>query len=70
MLTHWDGAYYLHIARHGYFDSRQTASTFAFFPFYPLLVRIVSFVFHDFRMPAVVTSSACLLHLWPLIERS
>ena len=60
-LTHWDGVYYLHIARHGYFHTPGTASTVAFFPVYPLLVRCSALIFHDFRLAAVLTSGGCLL---------
>ena len=40
--AHWDGAWYSEIATQGY-DERYPAST-AFFPLYPLLVRVGSFI--------------------------
>ncbi|HSH40001.1 MAG TPA: mannosyltransferase family protein [Chthoniobacterales bacterium] len=68
-LTQWDSVYYIHIARHGYFHSPETSGTVGFFPFYPLLVRGMSVVFHDFRVAALVTANACLLIAGFLLHR-
>ncbi len=68
-LTQWDSIYYIHIARHGYFHSPETSGTVGFFPFFPLLVRGMSFVFHDFRVAALVTANACLLAAGFLLHR-
>lgn len=39
-LTRWDGEYFLHIAREGY----TYENTFAFYPLYPLIIRIVAII--------------------------
>jgi len=62
VLTQWDGdLWYLEIARNGYFYSTTQPSPMPFFPFYPILVRGMSFLFHDFRVAGVITSHLCLL---------
>lgn len=68
-LTQWDSFYYVSIARDGYFRSVETEGTVAFFPFYPLLVHVVSFVFHEMRVAAVLTSNLCLLGAGLLLQR-
>jgi hypothetical protein len=62
VLTQWDGElWYIGIARKGYTFSTTGPSSLPFFPFYPILVKLVSFVFRDMRVAAVLTSHACLL---------
>jgi len=68
-LTQWDSVYYLHIARHGLFYSPETRGTVGFFPFYSVLVRIAAFVFHDYRVAAVVVANGCLLVAGFLLHR-
>ncbi|MFN2507161.1 MAG: mannosyltransferase family protein [Chthoniobacterales bacterium] len=69
VLSNWDGVYYLHIARHGYFYIPEMSSTIVFFPVYPLAVRLFSFIFHDFRVAAVVVANVALLLAALLLER-
>jgi hypothetical protein len=62
VLLHWDGErWYLDIARHGYYFLPGEFSNVAFFPVYPLLIKLVGFVFHDLRVAAVIVSNSCLL---------
>lgn len=62
VLGQWDGdLWYLEIARNGYSFSTVQPSPMPFFPFYPMLVKLVSFVFHDMRIAAFVVSHSCLL---------
>lgn len=39
-LGAWDGAHYIHIATHGYTNVGDPANFIAFFPLYPLLIRL------------------------------
>lgn len=68
-LTQWDSVYYLHIARHGYFYTAADRGTVGFFPFFSMLVRLAAFVFHDYRLAAVVVANACLLIAGFLLHR-
>lgn len=68
-LTQWDSVYYLHIARHGFFYSPETRGTAGFFPFFSILVRLVAFVFHDYRLAAVIVANGCLLVAGFLLHR-
>lgn len=62
VLLQWDAElWYVNIARNGFSYSPILPSSMGFFPFYPLLIRITSFVFHDFRVAALVTSHICFL---------
>jgi hypothetical protein len=62
ILMNWDGErWYLDIVRHGYQFDRANLSNIAFFPFYPLLVKALSFIIHDVRIAGVLTANACFL---------
>ena len=62
VLLQWDGElWYVNIARNGFSYSPILPSSMGFFPFYPLLIRIAGFVFHDFRFAALVVSHVALL---------
>jgi hypothetical protein len=63
----WDGIYYLQIAQHGYPTAltHNVSSVVAFFPLYPLLVRLVMAALGDMAVAATAVSlltgaSACL----------
>ena len=68
-LTQWDSVYYIQFARHGYSHSAETSAAIGAAPFFPLLVRGMSLIFHDFRVAALVTSNACLLGAGFLLHR-
>jgi hypothetical protein len=58
ILMNWDGErWYLDIVRHGYSYDRANVSNIAFFPFYPLLVKALSFIIHDVRIAGVLTAT-------------
>lgn len=62
VLLQWDGElWYINIARNGFSYSPILPSSMGFFPFYPLLIRVASFIFYDFRVAALVTSHICFL---------
>lgn len=69
VLTQWDGIYYLRIARHGYYATEYSGTDVAFFPLYPMLVHVVAFVFHDYRVAAILTANLCLLVAVLLLHR-
>jgi hypothetical protein len=67
----WDGWWYLAIARHGYSYRPGHMSAVAFFPVYPLVVRLVAMpVSGNVPVAALVVSTACglaallLFHQW------
>ena len=55
-MSQWDGPHYLSIAQHGYSNRSLTA----FFPLYPLLIRLVMFVAGSPLISALVISWCCL----------
>lgn len=71
VMTHWDGEWYLQIAQHGY-DAKN--GTVAFFPLYPILVKIAALPLGwNYLWSAVIVSSvatlACLILLYELCQR-
>jgi hypothetical protein len=61
ILTHWDGGWYLRIAQEGYSFKPGAPSSIGFFPLYPALIWLLSGVFVNASIAAVVISNACLL---------
>lgn len=55
-MSNWDGPHYLHIAQYGYTDTALTA----FFPLYPLLIKLVMFIVSSPLYSALAISWACL----------
>lgn len=53
----WDSGWYVHIAQTGYMD----AGTIAFFPLYPLLMRLLGALTGSPYIAGVIISNACLL---------
>lgn len=61
-LGNWDGGHYLGIAKEGYSQKFQ----YAFFPLYPLAIRFLSLVTHNYLLSAVsisIVSTFLGLHL-------
>lgn len=52
----FDGVHYILIAKYGYFMYEQ-----AFFPLYPVLIRILSFITHNEVLSGIFISNLCLL---------
>lgn len=69
VLVQWDGLWYLDIVREGYSYSPLRQSTMAFLPVYPLLVKVVSFIYRDVAVAGVLTSNLCLLIAGVLLYR-
>lgn len=52
----WDAIHYLDIAQFGYTTEGDRKFDLAFFPFYPLLVRITSYVVGNYIVSAIIVS--------------
>ena len=67
MLTNWDGQWYQSIAHHGYPGYLQVdqfghveMNSWAFFPLFPALTRLVMFlVYGNFALAATIVSTTC-----------
>lgn len=55
----WDGNWYQLIATEGYFYTPGKQSSVAFFPAYPLVMKLVNVAFRDVFLSAVVVSLVC-----------
>ena len=53
----WDGPHYIEIAENGYQTQGEPALFIVFYPFYPLLIRILSFITAEFQMGAILIST-------------
>lgn len=51
-FSNWDGRHYIGIAQFGYINNTE----YAFFPLYPLLIRLVSQITHDYLLSALLIS--------------
>jgi hypothetical protein len=73
LFRHWDANWYLQIAQEGYVRTKDGAFSSAFFPLYPVLMRLVNFLCHDLRLAGYLVSNLCLLGacvmLWKLVAR-
>jgi hypothetical protein len=63
-----DALWYARVVQHGYTFSTHRASSIAFYPLYPLLVKAVSFLLGDVYVSGMVVSTACLLAAIPLLH--
>lgn len=65
VLNGWDGTWYRILAEEGYLTPalawRGVHLSPSFFPFYPLLIRLVAVVIRDFWVASVVASNLCFL---------
>jgi hypothetical protein len=62
--SHWDGGWFLQIAKHGY-DSWRAA----FFPLYPLLISLVSAAVRNYALAGILVSLACYAGALTLLYR-
>lgn len=61
LWTHWDGKWYLGIAAHGYLWTDHGHPPLAFFPLYPLLIRLGELVGLPSIVAALLIANAALL---------
>lgn len=59
-FTRWDGAWYIDIAQKGYFFHPEGMSSIAFFPMYPLLIRMASVLFNESYVVGIIISNIAL----------
>jgi Gpi18-like mannosyltransferase len=60
LFFRWDSGWYLAIVQNGYFYIPGVQSSVAFFPLYPLLVKVFSFSIADPRITGIVISNVAL----------
>ena len=53
---HWDANAYLYIVENGYFNEAEGWIRIVFFPLYPAVVRLFSFIFVDVRISGLLVS--------------
>jgi Gpi18-like mannosyltransferase len=72
LFFRWDSGWYLAIVQNGYFYVPGVQSSVAFFPLYPLLVKIFSLSIADPRITGIVISNVALflavIYLFKLIR--
>jgi Gpi18-like mannosyltransferase len=68
LLTQWDGNWYRLIAQNGYAPPMPPVAA-AFFPLYPLAVRVVAFVVRDLQVASLLVSNGCLIAAGLLLVR-
>jgi len=56
-MSEWDGPHYISIAQKGYSNDTLTA----FFPLYPLLIRLFIYILHSPLISALIVSWLCLI---------
>ncbi|MHB1391238.1 MAG: hypothetical protein ACYCXF_08445 [Thermoleophilia bacterium] len=57
----WDGSWYLSIAEHGYHAHFDKIPDYVWFPLYPVLIRLFSFLtFGNYLVAAILISNLCL----------
>ncbi len=58
-LVRWDSQQYLRIAQFGYVNQGDAANGIVFFPFYPFLIRIITFNFNYVALSGLIISNTC-----------
>lgn len=67
---HWDAGWYLGIASSGYwYDPVKQIGNVAFFPLYPMLVRLAGYLVGNVDIAALVVSNLCLAIAMVLLYR-
>jgi len=72
LFFRWDSGWYLSIVKNGYFYTPGKESSVAFFPLYPMLIKIFSFLFGNPKLIGFIISNVALLfaaiYLYKLIK--
>jgi Gpi18-like mannosyltransferase len=56
-FSHWDSPHYIDIAKNGYVNEGDQRFFIVFFPFYPVLVRLITFNFDCINLSALIVSN-------------
>ncbi|MBI3103784.1 hypothetical protein HYZ05_02500 [Candidatus Daviesbacteria bacterium] len=64
-LSNWDGGHFLSIAENGYQEKFQ----YAFFPLYPMLIRLVNQIIGNYNLSAILISITCIFFATQLFYR-
>ena len=71
-LVRWDSQQYLRIAQFGYVNQGDAANGIVFFPFYPFLIRIITFDFNYANLSGLIISNVCsiltVVYLFKLVK--
>src|SRR5262245_13075273 len=71
--TGWDGGWYLSIAQHGYWFDPSGSSSVAFFPLFPLAVRGMAALTHNYVVAGLLVANVAALGavmvLWRWVRR-
>ena len=59
MWARWDSGFYLEIAKYGYTYNPTEQTSAAFFPLYPLLIKLLSFMTTDPVLAGFIVSNTC-----------
>lgn len=52
----WDGPHYINIAQNGYQTTGEQALLIVFYPFYPLLIKLLAFITTDYIISSLIVS--------------
>ncbi len=71
-LVRWDSQQYLRIAQFGYVNQGDAANGIVFFPFYPFLIRIITFDFNYANLSGLIISNVSsiltVVYLFKLVK--
>ena len=59
-LTRWDASHYINLAKGGYQTEGDAQNWIVFYPMYPLLIKLFSFVFVNYEVSAYIVSYVTL----------
>lgn len=65
----WDAPHYLDIARDGYVTEGEARKWIVFYPLYPLATRLLSYVFQDYLLSALVVSALASIAAALILQR-
>jgi len=72
MFDKWDAPHYIYLAQHWYTNQGDAANLIVFFPFYPILIRLITFNFSYTSLSALivanVASIAAVVYLFKLVK--